>query len=249
MKQMITITITAILILALLSAPVIATGREDLLSRFTQKSTSFPTNDRLAAYNDRVNTICPGCSCQETSIPNFNAVDLSKEEIDSLPIEAGSLLSQRQSEIMISSFIANRTGPATSVLNDTSGKRTDFFNGSPVLRKSTNYLPGWLYPGDMISEVEAIDIALSNMEAAYTCPVQLKATSARLGTSALVYTPSRPWWYIDIEGNYVNPAGCSGCWGYADKNGNIAGYGCTSVGGSVVIDAITGEVQMVSKFL
>ena len=254
--------ITGILALALFSLPVIALNSEDLLSRFASQSISYPLNDRVTDYKEPVNPGIPGFFNLEMARSKLKPVDLLRTGTGSSNLnEITSPLLSQQFKTTTITFSINQTGRTFPGLNVSIRNRTAFFDNDSIgtshalfinltrIRDSSRYVPGWSYPKEMISEEEAKNVALSRMQVGYSCPVQMSVTEARLGSSAPAYATKNPCWYITINGYFTNPAECSCCFGFMDNDGNIVGYGCFPVGGLVVIDAVNGEVQMVSHYL
>jgi hypothetical protein len=262
MKNILTITITGILVLTLFSLPVIALSSEDMLSRFASQSVSYPINDRVTAYKNPADPVFPESlfhlASRSELIPPDNPVsDSVGSDIKEITMPS---LSPPSNPTKIS-LTKNLTDMAFRGLDDKIRNRTTFFDNDSIgtshalfvnltrIRDSSCYGPGWSYPKEMISEEEAKNVALSRMQVGYSCPVQMSVTEARLGSSVPAYATKNPCWYITINGYFTNPAECSCCFGFMDNNGNIVGYGCNPVGGLVVIDAVNGEVQMVSHYL
>jgi hypothetical protein len=82
------------------------------------------------------------------------------------------------------------------------------------------------------------------MEQSFGCNTEFWVTSARLGSSAPAYATMNPCWYMILGGRYTSLAGCEFCMVYPRPDGpTIYGFACPS--GIVVLDAVTGEVQMV----
>jgi hypothetical protein len=100
----------------------------------------------------------------------------------------------------------------------------------------------------MLSEEEATRIAISAMEQSYRCDTDFTVTSARLGSSAPAYATMNPCWYFTVEGRYTNLAGCEICTAYLRPDGTTI-YGCSCPSGIVVLDAVTGEVQLVDHVM
>jgi len=262
MKNILTITITGILVFALFSLPVIALSSEDMLSRFASQSISCPINERVIADKNSADPGFPGSLFHLTPRPELTPPDNPGSDSVGSDMKEITIpsLSPLSNPTKIS-LTKNLTDTAFRGLDDKIRNRTAFFDNDSIgsshalfinltrIRDSSCYVPGRSYPKEMISEEEAKNVALSRMQVGYSCPVQMSVTEARLGSSAPAYVTKNPCWYITINGYFTNPAECSCCFGFMDNNGNIVGYGCNPVGGLVVIDAVNGEVQAVSHYL
>jgi hypothetical protein len=112
--------------------------------------------------------------------------------------------------------------------------------------------PGSKVEKEKITYERAVSIALSSMKDGYSgtgCDVQFTVSGVRMGAGAPAYATKNPYWIITLDGRYTNPAACICCFGLMDQDGTVVDYGCTPVGGIVVIDSVTGEVLMIAHAL
>jgi hypothetical protein len=232
MNKILTITIAVVLIAGFFSAPAMGVSREDVMSSLTSSSTPHSIFDRLENYHAPDIPICPDGSCSDTSPIQEDTGDIS----------ASFSVTER-----IESRLASLSANSNPSPDDLFAERTQL--PTPSDSRADSILLGRTGPDDLMSEEEACGIALSQIEACYSCPVQLEVTGARLGVGGRLYGTSNPCWHVAVSGDFTDKANCSQCWGYMDLNGNIGGYGCRSVGGSVVIDAVSGKVLMTGVFL
>lgn len=170
-----------------------------------------------------------------------------------------------QSYSKISSYLSNRTTTGSyleSLMERAAGDSTtgsatlpvptistmDSSKISEILKQRTIRINYRTYSGPTLSEEEAARIAISAIEQSFGCDTTFRVTSARLGSSAPAYATMNPCWYMNLEGRYTNLAGCPICMASYSQNGRTV-YACACPSGIVVLDAVTGEVQMVSHVM